>query len=144
MLVSLDFVGDHLGLLVMMTLVVFIVNSGINAVILRMLGETWAMALLTGGLLSQIGEFSFLLASMGLGLGLLDSEGHQMAMAVIAMSLMFSPLWMLAVRLLLHNETRIMEDAGQEETMREMLLQAQLEREMGRQREINSDGPRQS
>ncbi len=144
MLVSLDFVGDHLGLLVMMTLVVFIVNSGINAVILRMLGETWAMALLTGGLLSQIGEFSFLLASMGLGLGLLDSEGHQMAMAVIAMSLMFSPLWMLAVRLLLHNETRIMEDAGQEETMREMLLQAHLEREMGRQREINNDGPRQS
>jgi len=138
MLVSLDFVSAHWGLLILMTLLVFVVNSGINAVILRLLGETWAMALLTGGLLSQIGEFSFLLASMGLSLGLLSDEGHQMAMAVIALSLMFSPLWMLAVRLMLNEETQVMEDAGQEETMREMALQAQLEREQERERERKS------
>jgi len=134
MLVSLDFVYAHLGFLLLMTLVVFIVNSGINAVILRLLGETWAMAMLTGGLLSQIGEFSFLLASMGLGLGLLNAESYQMAMAVIALSLMLSPLWMLAVRLMLHEETQVMEDEGEEEAMRDMMLQAQLERAQERER----------
>ncbi|TLS67641.1 cation:proton antiporter [Mariprofundus erugo] len=129
MLVSLDFVSQHLLMLMAMTLLVFIVNSGINAVILRILGETWAMALLTGGLLSQIGEFSFLLASMGLGFGLLSEDGHQMAMAVIALSLMFSPLWMLAVRLMLHEETQVMENPGQEASMRERAHQTLLEKE---------------
>lgn len=129
MLVSLDFVSAHLPMLMAMTLLVFIVNSGINAVILRILGETWAMALLTGGLLSQIGEFSFLLASMGLGFGLLSADGHQMAMAVIALSLMFSPLWMLAVRFMLHEETQVMEDPGHEASMREMAHLTLLEKE---------------
>jgi len=129
MLVSLDFVYANMGVLAMITLAVFLLNSGINAVILRLLGETWSMALLTGGLLSQIGEFSFLLASMGLGLGLLTQDGHQMAMAVIALSLMLSPLWMLAVRLMLHEESRVMEDSAQEESMREKALLAQLEHE---------------
>lgn len=129
MLVSLDFVYANMGVLAMITLAVFLLNSGINAVILRLLGETWTMALLTGGLLSQIGEFSFLLASMGLGLGLLTQDGHQMVMAVIALSLMLSPLWMLAVRLTLHEESRVMEDSAQEERMREKALLAQLEHE---------------
>jgi len=129
MLVSLDFVYAHMAMLALLTLLVFLLNSGINAIILRLLGETWKMALLTGGLLSQIGEFSFLIASMGLGLGLLSQDGHQMAMAVIALSLMLSPLWMLAVRLLVHEETQVMEDPEQEELMREMVLQAQLEKE---------------
>ena len=129
MLVSLVFVYANMGVLAMITLAVFLLNSGINAVILRLLGETWTMALLTGGLLSQIGEFSFLLASMGLGLGLLTQDGHQMVMAVIALSLMLSPLWMLAVRLTLHEESRVMEDSAQEERMREKALLAQLEHE---------------
>jgi len=129
MLVSLDFVYAHMGMLALFTLAVFLLNSGINAVILRLLGETWSMALLTGGLLSQIGEFSFLLASMGLGLGLLTQDGHQMAMAVIALSLMLSPLWMLAVRLMVHQETQVMVDVEQEGSMREKALLAQLEHE---------------
>ncbi|MDX8405262.1 MAG: cation:proton antiporter [Mariprofundus sp.] len=140
MLVSLDFVYAHMGMLALLTLAVFLLNSGINAVILRLLGETWTMALLTGGLLSQIGEFSFLLASMGLGLGLLTQDGHQMAMAVIALSLMLSPIWMLAVRLLLHQETQVMEDPQQEERMREQALLAQLEHEHIHQIEMEQAG----
>jgi len=129
MLVSMDFVYAHLALLLLMTMIVFVVNSGINAVILRLLGETWAMALLTGGLLSQIGEFSFLLASMGLGLGLLGADGHQMAMAVIALSLMLSPLWMLLIRLLVREDTRIMAGDDQEAVMRELAHAALLAKE---------------
>jgi len=138
MLVSLDFVYAHIGTLALITLIVFVVNSGINALILRLLGETWSMALLTGGLLSQIGEFSFLLASMGLGLGLLTQDGHQMAMAVIALSLMLSPLWLLAVRLLVHEETRVMEDQAQEEAMREATHLTLLEKERLRGSHIES------
>jgi len=86
------------------TLVVFVLNSGINAVILRLLGETWPMAWMTGGLLSQIGELSFLLASLGLSLHILTQDGHQMAMIVIAFSLILSPLWMLLIRLMVQKD----------------------------------------
>ncbi len=98
LLVDLQFVMAHLLFVLLATLAVFVLNSGINTLVLRMLGESWRMALLTGGLLSQIGELSFLLASLGFSIGLLSEEGHQMAMIVIAMSLMLSPLWMVAIR----------------------------------------------
>ncbi len=98
LLVDLQFVMAHIVVVIMATLAVFVLNSGINTLVLRMLGESWRMALLTGGLLSQIGELSFLLASLGFSIGLLSEEGHQMAMIIIAMSLMLSPLWMIAIR----------------------------------------------
>ncbi|MDQ6991971.1 MAG: cation:proton antiporter [Mariprofundus sp.] len=122
MLVSFDFISTHLLLLIFLTLLVFTVNSGINVMILRLLGETWTMALLTGGLLSQIGEFSFLLASMGLGLGLINTEGHQMAIAVIALSLTLSPLWMLAVRFMLNEQGPDMQASDQERKVQKTVL----------------------
>ncbi len=98
MLVDLHFVLDHLGILLLLTLAVFVLNSGINTLILRFLGETWTMSLITGGLLSQIGELSFLLASLGLVHGILTVEANHMAIVVIALTLMLSPLWVLMVR----------------------------------------------
>ncbi len=121
MLVQLDFVLEHLGLVAVLTLAVFALNSGINTIVLRLLGETWPMSLLTGGLLSQIGEFSFLLASLGLGLGMLSEAGHQMAMAVIALSLLLSPIWMLLVRLLVREDTQVLVDRSKEEEIRRMV-----------------------
>ncbi len=98
LLVDLGFALQHLMAVMLMTLAVFALNSGINTLVLRMLGEDWRMALLTGALLSQIGELSFLLAAVGLSGGLLDRDSHQMVMIVIALTLMLSPLWMLLVR----------------------------------------------
>ncbi len=98
LLVDLGFALQHLMAVMLITLAVFALNSGINTLVLRMLGEDWRMALLTGALLSQIGELSFLLAAVGLSGGLLDRDSHQMVMIVIALTLMLSPLWMLLVR----------------------------------------------
>jgi len=119
-LVDFAFVVQHIGFVLLLTLAVFVLNSGINTLVLRMLGETWTMSLLTGGLLSQIGEFSFLLASLGLSLGMLTAEGHQMAIVVIAFSLLLSPVWMLAVRRLLREDVQIMADAAIDQRVREM------------------------
>ncbi len=110
MLVDIPFILSNLGYVAMVTLAVFALNSGINALVLRSLGETWSMALLTGGMLSQIGELSFLLASLGVSIGLLNEGGHQMAIAVIALSLMLSPFWMLAIRFFVREDTEIMEN----------------------------------
>jgi len=129
MLVDLHFVIDHLGIVAMVTLAVFALNSGINTLVLRALGETWRMSILTGGLLSQIGELSFLLAAVGIGMGVLDQEAHQMAIVVIALSLMLSPLWMLAIRMLVREDTQVMEDLDQDAQLKLMLNELEKVRE---------------
>jgi len=110
MLVDLHFMWGHIGLVLMVTFAVFVLNSGINAISLRLLGESWSMALMTGGLLSQIGELSFLLASLGLSLHILSHDAHQMAMIVIAFSLILSPLWMLLIRLSIQQKVLQIDD----------------------------------
>ncbi len=103
MLVDVGYVLAHWPMMLALTLAVLVLNSGLNSLILRALGEPWRLALLTGGVLGQIGELSFLLASLGLAGGLIGQGGHHVIVAVIALSLMFSPLWMTAIRLATRN-----------------------------------------
>ena len=98
MLVDVPYVLTQWYWMLLLTFAVFVLNSGINTLVLRAFGESWQMSLLTGGLLSQIGELSFLLASIGFANGLLAEGGHQVTVAVIALTLMFSPLWMMLIR----------------------------------------------
>lgn len=102
MLVDGHFVLQHMPLMFGLTLAVLLLNSGINSLVMRALGERWPVALLTGGVLGQIGEFSFLMAAMGLSLGLMDDTAHRIIMAVIALSLLLSPLWMMIIKRLIN------------------------------------------
>ncbi|ATX80821.1 transporter, CPA2 family [Mariprofundus aestuarium] len=98
MMVNVDYLQSHLLLVVGATMLVFLFNSGVNVFVMRALGEDWAHALITGGLLSQIGEFSFLLATVGAFAGILSPELHELTVIVIAMTLLFSPVWMVMVK----------------------------------------------
>jgi CPA2 family monovalent cation:H+ antiporter-2 len=44
-------------------------------------------------MLAQIGEFSFILVSVGLQAALVTRWGYQMTIAVISLSLILSPIW---------------------------------------------------
>ncbi|MDQ6986814.1 MAG: cation:proton antiporter [Mariprofundaceae bacterium] len=101
MLVDIHFVLEHWPMMIALTLAVLVLNSGINSLVLRALGESWPVALLTGGVLGQIGEFSFLLASMGLTLGLMGQTANHITIAVIALTLMLSPVWMIGIKALI-------------------------------------------
>ncbi len=101
MLVDIHFVLEHWPMMFALTLAVLVLNSGINSLVLRALGESWPVALLTGGVLGQIGEFSFLLASMGLSLGLMGQTASHITIAVIALTLMLSPVWMMGIKALI-------------------------------------------
>lgn len=77
---------------------VFVTNTLLNAVILRVLGRPWGEALHGGALLAQIGELSFVLAAVGLQNGALSDYGYRLAVAVIALSLAVSPMWIAITR----------------------------------------------
>lgn len=97
MLIDPGFIVQHWPSVISLVILVLISNTFINAVILRLLDNDWATSIFSGALLSQIGEFSFVLSSVGLSVGLISEFGYQLTIAVIALSLAVSPLWIALV-----------------------------------------------
>lgn len=108
MLVDLTFIQHHWLQISALVLAVIVTNTFINAIIIRLLGDSWPDSLYSGVLLSQIGEFSFVLAAVGVKSNLITSYAYQLTVAVITLSLMLSPAWIsLAKRVLYRNTQNI-------------------------------------
>lgn len=105
MLVDLGFIKEHWLQVSALVLLVIITNTFINGTILRMLGDSWRDSLYAGTLLSQIGEFSFVLAAVGIQAHIISSYSYQMTIAVISISLLISPPWIMLVKLVLKNKS---------------------------------------
>jgi len=56
--------------------------------------DRWRCSFVTGLTISQIGEFSFILAAVALENGIFNEESYRVIIAVIALSLLLSPLWL--------------------------------------------------
>lgn len=93
MLIDVDYVREHIAVLAMLVTVVVLLNTGLNTAILRFLGSSWRRAAYAGALLSQIGEFSFILAALAHAERMIPDDDYRMIVAVIAISLMLSPAW---------------------------------------------------
>ncbi|MBU0627786.1 MAG: cation:proton antiporter [Nanoarchaeota archaeon] len=93
MLLDISYVLNNIALVFSLVLSVLILNTLINSVIFRMLGGQLRRSLYGGSLLSQLGEFSFVLGAAGLTLGIIDNNIYQLTLAVITLSLMISPFW---------------------------------------------------
>jgi CPA2 family monovalent cation:H+ antiporter-2 len=74
------------------------INTAVNAVIMRFLGENWRNSLYGAALLSQIGEFSFVLAGVGISAAIITEFSYQMTIVVISLTLLLSPLWILFIK----------------------------------------------
>ena len=90
---DLDFLRTHLGTISLITLSVLVINSLINAFIFRGMGSTWRDSVYAGALLSQIGEFSFVLVNVAITLGLIGDYSYQITLAVITVSMMLTAIW---------------------------------------------------
>ena len=98
LLIDLAYIWDNFATVLVLLVFVLLVKSGVNVVILRILGEPWPRAFLAGILLSQVGEFSFVLAGAGVAVAAVGIEEHRLIVAVIALSLMVSPIWLMTAR----------------------------------------------
>ncbi|MFH0946658.1 MAG: cation:proton antiporter [Planctomycetota bacterium] len=93
MLLDLGFLAQHAVLLLLIVLLVLVSNTLINGLILRVLGHNWRESLYAGALLAQIGEFSFVLAALGLQVDLIGQFAYQTTIAAITLSIILSPAW---------------------------------------------------
>jgi CPA2 family monovalent cation:H+ antiporter-2 len=85
-------------LAVLATLLIIIVGKSIAAfAIVRAFGYPTATALTISASLAQIGEFSFILAGLGLSLGLLPAEGRDLILAGALISILVNPLLFAAI-----------------------------------------------
>ncbi|MGH7231342.1 MAG: YbaL family putative K(+) efflux transporter [Nitrospiraceae bacterium] len=80
------------------TLLIIVVGKSFAAwLIVLMFGHPWRTALTISVSLAQIGEFAFMLAELGVGLGLLPSEGRDLILASAILSIVINPLLFVAL-----------------------------------------------
>jgi CPA2 family monovalent cation:H+ antiporter-2 len=102
LLIDLNFIWANLGQVLSWLAVVTVVKTVLNIALFRLLGQAWPRAFLAGVLLGQIGEFSFLLAALGGSAGIVPPDQAPLLVAVVALSLLISPLWLATARRLRH------------------------------------------
>lgn len=98
LLIDLAYIWDHLAWVLAILFMVTVFKTALNIGIVRLLGQPWPVAVVSGIVLAEIGEFSFLLAGVGVGAGVIPPETSRLVVAVTVLSLLFSPLWTLTAR----------------------------------------------
>ncbi|MBT4888897.1 MAG: cation:proton antiporter [Rhodospirillales bacterium] len=98
LLLDLTFIWENLWTVVTLFLVVVVFKTILNVGTLRSLGQSWHHAFLAGVMLTQIGEFSFLLSQIGIDSGLISYDDSRIVVAVTVLSLALSPLFVLTAR----------------------------------------------
>src|SRR5690606_2735547 len=78
---------------VLATVAIIVIGKSLAAyAIVRAFGHDNEIALTVAGSLAQIGEFSFILAGLGMQLGILPPEGRDLILAGAIFSILFNPL----------------------------------------------------
>ena len=98
LLLDLVFLWDNLWEVALLLAVVTVFKTMLNVGAFRLLDEPWPRAFLSGVLLGQIGEFSFLIAAAGLSVQLIAPADYKLIVSITVLSLAVSPLWLLAAR----------------------------------------------
>lgn len=98
MLIDLGFLQENAAVVGALVLLVFFVNYIINVLIMRLFCKDWKVNLYAGALLSQIGEFSFILGSTGYYSGIISAHDYQLIICTIALTLLVSPFWIQLTR----------------------------------------------
>ncbi len=98
LLIDLDYIVSNWLLVITFTFGVILLKTVINVSLTRLAGLSLGVALTAGLSMSQVGEFSFVLAATGLRNGILDAGTYRLALSVIALSILLSPAWMEAAR----------------------------------------------
>jgi CPA2 family monovalent cation:H+ antiporter-2 len=106
LMLDLRALAPKLPAVVLIAAAVLAARTAVNAMALRLLKAPPRDALIAAVAMAPLGEFGFVLAAAGLASGAITADGYQIALAVIALSMAASPLWMLAARRAVeHRET---------------------------------------
>lgn len=98
LLIDLQFLRENIVTTLSLLIITMLLKTVVNVHLLRWQGMEDKEAFVTGAVLAQIGEFSFILAAMGLSAATIDEAGYKFVVAIISLSLLATPLWLYLVR----------------------------------------------
>lgn len=98
LLIDLNYIWANVGVVLLVFFLVAVFKTALNVGFLGLIGQPWHHAFVAGICLAQIGEFSFLLSVVGADAGVISREDHRLVVAVTALSLALSPLWVITGR----------------------------------------------
>ncbi|WP_319519420.1 cation:proton antiporter [uncultured Martelella sp.] len=98
LLIDLGFIWDNLLTVLLAAIGVVAAKSVLNVMFLRWTGSSAQTALIAGLSMAQVGEFSFVLAAAGLAAGALGEDLYRLVIAMTAISLLVSPVWVSVMR----------------------------------------------
>lgn len=107
MLIDPSLLATHLGLILGLVMVIMIGKAAIILPIVLRFGYSLKTAVLTSFGLNQIGEFSFVLALVGLQMGLLTPQRYSLLLGTIAITLLLTPLWIHIAPILISHLDRL-------------------------------------
>lgn len=91
MLLDLSFVAEHFVVIITTVALVVLLKMIVGALTAFLLGHTFKGTILVGVALSQVGEFSFILAKLGKDYSILDNYFYQLFLAVAVITMSISP-----------------------------------------------------
>ncbi len=94
MLANLHFIGANLGTIAYVVLAIILVKFVICSLITRLFGYSHKTVLMVGTGLIQIGEFSFILAMMGVETGILSERLYSLTIAAAIITILLTPFAM--------------------------------------------------
>jgi monovalent cation:H+ antiporter-2, CPA2 family len=101
MIIDLTFLRNNIGLIMGLVGSVFLLNTAINGFVFLAFRIPWRDSFYGGALLSQIGEFSFVIGALGFSQGIIREFTFQLIISTIALSLFLSPIWIFAIKKML-------------------------------------------
>ncbi|MBS0272249.1 MAG: cation:proton antiporter [Proteobacteria bacterium] len=98
LLLDLNFLWQNLSKVLIILLFITLGKTFLNISILHLLRRPWTKAFLSGVVLAQLGEFSFLLATVGQEVGIVNEYGTNLIVSLTVLSLALSPIWLTTAR----------------------------------------------
>ena len=100
LLIDVNFIIHNWDTVLIVLTTVTLLKTIVNVAILHFLGKPWDRAFHSGVVMAQIGEFSFIIVAAGLASSVITGESYRLMIAVIALSLLISPVWLAVARYL--------------------------------------------
>lgn len=97
LLIDVDFLIENWATTLTLLFVTMLLKTVVNVLVLRILGMERNESLVTGAVLAQVGEFSFILAAIGLEAKAIVGDEYKYVVALISLSLLCTPLWLYMV-----------------------------------------------
>ncbi len=98
LLIDINYIIENWQNVLLVLSVVTLLKTTVNVAILHWLGEPWQSSFHSGVVMGQLGEFSFIIIAAGLASNVISPDGYRLMVAVIALSLLISPVWLAIAR----------------------------------------------